>query len=63
MGVAANPADVRRAYGVPDSLVLKVDEREVLACLPGMEVAVREVAAHADSLPDAGFGGRRGRLA
>jgi 3-deoxy-D-manno-octulosonic acid kinase len=53
-------ADVRRAYGVPDGIVLKVDEREVLACLPGLEVAVREVAAHPDALADAGFGGRRG---
>jgi 3-deoxy-D-manno-octulosonic acid kinase len=57
---AVNSADVRRAYGVPDGIVLKADEREILAYLPGLEVAVREVAAHADDLPDAGLGGRRG---
>lgn len=60
MGADLTAAQVRRAYGVPDGLVLKVDEREVLASLPGLEVAVREVASHADALPDAGFGGRRG---
>jgi 3-deoxy-D-manno-octulosonic acid kinase len=52
--------EVRRAYGVPDAVRLKVDEREVLAWLPGYEVAVREVAAHPDELPEAGLGGRRG---
>jgi 3-deoxy-D-manno-octulosonic acid kinase len=52
--------EVRRAYGIPDAVRLKVDEREVLAWLPGYEVAVREVAAHPEDLPEAGLGGRRG---
>lgn len=60
MGEAGAISDVRRAYGVPDALRLKVDEREALAWLPGYEVAVREVAAHPESLPGAGLGGRRG---
>lgn len=60
MGESTSATAIRRAYGVPDGVVLKVDEREALACLPGFEVAVREVAAHPDALAPAGLGGRRG---
>lgn len=60
MSDAAGISEVRRAYGVPDGVRLKVDEREVLGWLPGFEVAVREVAAHPEALPGAGLGGRRG---
>lgn len=60
MGEAASATAIRRAYGVPDGILLKVDEHEALACLPGFEVAVREVAAHHDTLAGAGLGGRRG---
>lgn len=50
---------VREAYGVPDGILLRVERKEVLAGLPGYEVAVREVAAHPDDLPAAaGLGGR-----
>lgn len=49
----------RAQYGVPDGLLLRVDPQEMLAGLPGYEVAVREVAAHPDDLPVAhGLGGR-----
>ncbi|MFM8980734.1 MAG: lipopolysaccharide kinase InaA family protein [Planctomycetia bacterium] len=51
--------DIRRAYGVPDGVRLKVDAREVLAWLPGFEVAVRQVAAGPEGLPEAALGGRR----
>lgn len=51
--------DIRRSYGVPDGVRLKVDEREVLAWLPGFEVAVRQVAADPEGLAQAGLGGRR----
>jgi len=50
--------DVRRRYGVPDGVALHVEASEVLACLPGYDVAVRGVAAHPDDLPAAGRGGR-----
>jgi 3-deoxy-D-manno-octulosonic acid kinase len=60
VGEAPPILEVRRAYGVPDAVRLKVDDREVLAWLPGFETAVREVAAHPDALEAAGFGGRRG---
>lgn len=60
MGEAPSIQEVRRTYGIPDAVRLKVDEREVLAWLPGYEVAVREVAAHPKELPEAGLGGRRG---
>lgn len=42
---------VRQRYGVPDSLELRADRREILCWLPGYEVAVRAVAARADDLP------------
>jgi 3-deoxy-D-manno-octulosonic acid kinase len=45
---------------VPDGIHLRVAGGEVLAFLPGYEVAVREVAAHPDALPAAGLGGRGG---
>lgn len=51
--------EVRRRYGVPDGIDLRVDRREVLACLPGYEIAVRGVAAHPDALPASRRGGRR----
>lgn len=49
---------IRERYGVPDGLQLRVGEGEVLAYLPGHEVAVRHVAARPDDLPAAGVGGR-----
>jgi 3-deoxy-D-manno-octulosonic acid kinase len=49
---------VRQRYGVPDGLLLRVDDEEVLAWLPGHEVSARAVAAHPDDLPRAGVGGR-----
>lgn len=58
-GRSAREREVRRLYEVPDTMLLRVDPREVLAGLPGYEVAVREVAAHPDDLPPAhGLGGR-----
>ncbi len=61
-GVAepASVLEIRRAYGVPDTVRLKADEREVLAWMPGFEVAVRQVAACPEGLAQAGLGGRRG---
>lgn len=49
---------VRRRYGVPDALRLRAEPAEVLACLPGYEVAVRSVASRPDDLPAAPYGGR-----
>ncbi len=54
--------DLRRDYEVPTAIGLCADAREVLAFLPGYEVAVREVAAHPGALPKSELGGRR-RLA
>ncbi len=51
---------VRRAYGVPDGIHLRVDGHEALAWLPGFELAVREVGQGAERLEPAGLGGRRG---
>ncbi len=51
--------DIRRRYHVPDGVRLQADDREILAWLPGYEVAVREVAAHPDDLPFSRHGGRR----
>ncbi|MDJ0972973.1 MAG: lipopolysaccharide kinase InaA family protein [Planctomycetota bacterium] len=51
--------EVRRRYEVPDGIQLRVDRREVLACLPGYDIAVRGVAAHPDALPASTRGGRR----
>ena len=51
--------EVRRRYGVPDGIRLRVDAREVLAWVPGHEMSVREVAAHPDDLPPSDrLGGR-----
>jgi len=43
--------EVRRAYGVPDGIRLRVDARELLAWRPGYEMNVREVATRPDALP------------
>ena len=59
MSDSATTTDVRRRYGVPDGVALRADRREVLACLPGYEIAVRGVAAHPDSLPESSRRGRR----
>jgi 3-deoxy-D-manno-octulosonic acid kinase len=56
---SATTTAVRRRYGVPDGVALRADPREVLACLPGYEIAVRGVAAHPDSLPPSTRRGRR----
>ncbi|MHC5010299.1 MAG: lipopolysaccharide kinase InaA family protein [Planctomycetota bacterium] len=58
MGESAATREVRQRYGVPDGVLLRVEPDEVLACLPGYEVAVREVAAHPDALPPSHLGGR-----
>lgn len=50
---------IRQRYEVPDRIRLRVDEREVLAWLPGYEEAIREVATRPDALPEAAVGGRR----
>lgn len=55
---SAAERSTRALYGVPGGVLLRVDPKEVLAGLPGYEVAVREVAAHPDDLPVAGLGGR-----
>ncbi len=59
MSDSATTTDVRGRYGVPDGVALRADRREVLACLPGYEIAVRGVAAHPDSLPRSSRRGRR----
>lgn len=53
---------LRRQYGVPDAIALRVNAREMLAWLPGHEVSVREVAAHPDDLPLSRTAGGRARL-
>jgi 3-deoxy-D-manno-octulosonic acid kinase len=55
---ANDPQAVRRRYGVPHALQLRVTSEEVLAYLPEHEVSVREVAAHPQALPPSGRGGR-----
>jgi tRNA A-37 threonylcarbamoyl transferase component Bud32 len=50
--------DLRRRYEVPATVRLLADEREILAFLPGYEVAVRAVASRGDALPRADVGGR-----
>ena len=65
VGDAERPAaerEVRRTYEVPDGILLRVDPKEVLAGLPGYEVAVREVAAHPDDLHTASGRGGRGAM-
>lgn len=62
MGETTAARDVRRRYGVPDGIRLRVDRREVLAWLPGHEVSVHEVAAHPDDLPLCSHLGGRTRL-
>ncbi len=59
MGESELTREVRRRYGVPDGVLLRASGREVLACLPGYEIAVRGVAAHPDSLSRSRRGGRR----
>lgn len=44
---------------MPDGIRLRAGDRDLLAWLPGYEAAVREVAAHADALPESAVGGRR----
>ncbi len=51
--------EVRHRYEVPDGIQLRADRREVLACLPAYEIAVRGVAAHPDALARSARGGRR----
>lgn len=50
MGESRAVQEVRKDYRVPDTIGLRVDAREVLAWVPGAEMAVREVAAHPDDL-------------
>lgn len=60
MSTPAAAAAIRRAYGVPDAVLLRVEANEALAWLPGFELTVREVATQPDGFPSAGLGGRRG---
>ncbi len=56
----ASPAALRRAYGLPDSIGLVADARQVLAWAAGYERAVRAALAGADLAPTDHDG--RGRL-
>jgi len=50
VGETDSVLDVRRRYGVPNAIRLRVDAREAIAWVDGYEVSVREVAAHPDDL-------------
>jgi tRNA A-37 threonylcarbamoyl transferase component Bud32 len=52
------PTEIRGLYGVPESIRLRVDAREVLAWIDGWEDAVRAVSANPDDLPLAAARGR-----
>lgn len=58
MGAPASANDLRRRYGVPESIRLRADAREVLAWVEGAEDAVRTVASNPDGLPLAPAAGR-----
>ena len=51
-------AAIRQRYEVPDAVRTRVDGTEILAWLPGYEVAVRRVAARPEALPEADVRGR-----
>ena len=52
------PTELRRLYGVPESIRMRVDKQEVLAFVEGAEDAVRTVATDPDGLPLASARGR-----
>lgn len=51
-------AELRRRYGVPETVRLRHDARETLAWVDGAEDAVRTVASEVDALPFASATGR-----
>ncbi len=58
MGATASANELRRRYGLPESIRLKADPREILAWVEGAEDAVRTVASNPDGLPFAPATGR-----
>jgi len=58
MGAPASANELRRRYGLPESIRLRADAREVLAWIEGAEDAVRTVASNPDGLPFAPAAGR-----
>lgn len=52
------PAQIRSVYGLPESIRLKVDAREILAYVDGADDAALTVATDPDALPLAGARGR-----